>query len=608
VIGGLTHNVGPATATAVIALTPVVPSTPAGLPVPPAITLNLSIDLATGVATGSMQKGTTIIPFTTTRTNHWAAGVPASKQGLFNFIINPPNVFTPDTERNVPVGYGYGSFTMGAQGLYTAAGKTADGKAWSTSGILDASSQVPIYAGFYNSLGSLHGLLVFTVSGTQTYTPPTVNVGACNTTASSTTVTCVGTSTLSTGAAIIGNGIPPSTTIATIVDATHFTISASATETGTFNLTGVGPCATTAGSATVACVGTSALVPGMNVTGSGIPSNTTVASITDATNFVLSANATSTLSGITVTGTPATLLTNCATTIGTKTVTCTDTSLLRNGMVISGTGIPTGATVASIADGTHFDLNVNATQNTSGGTSSAFPYLIKEVRVTGPLTWMRNAETAPRDVAELQRERNYRDGFQFGLINTSTGKYDPLSLKTDGGRYIAPAVRTASPALTGVLMNRPTTNNNAHLNFRYAGLPTTRPANDQNDPDAVLTLDIPNTAHPDGVISNDKTNTFFTVDPATGVFSGLFDRDDTDPTNTSQTIHRLDNVFFGIVIRQFSGPPSNNNNNNTDTIVSQLGYGAFILPDLPRAGAGANGNASDMTNSPKYSGEVKLVP
>lgn len=60
---------------------------------------------------------------------------------------------------------------------------------------------------------------------------------SCTTVSTSTTVTTAGTAALAVGAAVSGAGIPVNATIATITDATHFVLSAAATASGTVPLT-----------------------------------------------------------------------------------------------------------------------------------------------------------------------------------------------------------------------------------------------------------------------------------------------------------------------------------------------------------------------------------
>ena len=63
-------------------------------------------------------------------------------------------------------------------------------------------------------------------------------------------------------------------------------------------------CNTTSGSPNITTADTSQLWVGLPVSGSGIPSGATISSITDATTFVISANATATATGVTLTISP----------------------------------------------------------------------------------------------------------------------------------------------------------------------------------------------------------------------------------------------------------------------------------------------------------------
>lgn len=192
------------------------------------------------------------------------------------------------------------------------------------------------------------------------------------TTNSSTTVTCESTTNLVAGMTITGTGIPASTTVSSVTNATTFVISNAATGTypagnaltGTVTLTA----ATTNSSTTVTVASTANLFAGMSITGTGIPGATTISSVTNATTFVLSAAATATNTAVTLTATTA-LAAVVTKRLG-KIVTCTSTANLAAGTVISGTGIPTGSEVASVTDGTTFVLDTPA----SVSQGAAFAY------------------------------------------------------------------------------------------------------------------------------------------------------------------------------------------------------------------------------------------
>ncbi len=129
---------------------------------------------------------------------------------------------------------------------------------------------------------------------------------------------------------------------------------------------------TTSGSTTASCASTAALWPGMLITGPTIAGsingaqtgNTTVASITNATTFVLSQAATGTGSGLTLTACGVTM-THATTTAASVAVTCDSTAGLVNGMSLTGTGLANNAIVASVTGATTF--NMNAAPTTAGG-------------------------------------------------------------------------------------------------------------------------------------------------------------------------------------------------------------------------------------------------
>lgn len=206
------------------------------------------------------------------------------------------------------------------------------------------------------------------------------------TTSGSATVTCESTTDLVAGMAIKGGGIPDGTTISSVTNATTFVMSANAnatrpasnTLTGTVNLTGV---STTNGDATVTCASTTGLFAGMTVTGTGIPGATTVLSVTDSTHFELSANATATQTGGTLTVTTA--LAAVITKRFSKIVTCTSTAKLATGTIMSGVGIADVTKVASVTDSTTFVLDNAA--SASRGVAFAYGTAMVPHGATPPL-------------------------------------------------------------------------------------------------------------------------------------------------------------------------------------------------------------------------------
>ena len=238
------------------------------------------------------------------------------------------------------------------------------------------------------------------------------------TTASSTTVTTADTSSLSLGMAVSGTGIPSGAYIATIPNSTTFTISAAATNSATNTLTfrtGItdsklnfaGTVDNTTflrSDKTWATAGSPSITDGGNATAITINSDeevifekrSTIPSLKPKSNqnltgtyadhemimgdkFTLTGNLTindnlvlASLSGsgqdiiIEDDGNGRTITTagkviSCTTTNTDATVTTADTSDLRAGTGVTGTGVPAGATIASVTNATTFELSAAAT-------------------------------------------------------------------------------------------------------------------------------------------------------------------------------------------------------------------------------------------------------
>jgi autotransporter-associated beta strand protein len=118
---------------------------------------------------------------------------------------------------------------------------------------------------------------------------------------------------------------------------------------GTLNVRGTGSgitipnSVTVTGNSTITTTSTAGLVAGMQVNGAGIPAGATIASITDATHFVLSANATASATISASTGTFKTLVTNTSANQVTNPI-GSDVNQLTDGTQHSG-GIGSGALI-----------------------------------------------------------------------------------------------------------------------------------------------------------------------------------------------------------------------------------------------------------------------
>ena len=125
-------------------------------------TLNLTINPATRTITGNTNNaatgGSDVAVFTGWRSNLWEVSPPSAtalvrRAAKYTMFHTPP---TSDQFR--PAGHSYVAFEVnGTNGVYTAAGMLADGTAYSLTGVMGATGQIPLYAGMYTKPGSMTG-------------------------------------------------------------------------------------------------------------------------------------------------------------------------------------------------------------------------------------------------------------------------------------------------------------------------------------------------------------------------------------------------------------------------------------------------------------------
>jgi len=210
--------------------------------------------------------------------------------------------------------------------------------------------------------------------------------------------TVADTAGLTYGQAVSGPGIVAGTTIAAINNGTTFTTNQGAIISSTEDLTFgvVAPkngaiSSTTATNSTTVTVpgGTAGLTRGQTVTGTGIVSGTTIATIVDGTRITLSLPATTsgtrnltygTVSGTIFVGQKSTVLTS-----GARLVVA-NTLGLTIGQTVSGSGIPTGAVVTRIFDDNTFEISApvtaTGTVNLTYGVSGDVGHLGQEDLLT----------------------------------------------------------------------------------------------------------------------------------------------------------------------------------------------------------------------------------
>ena len=208
--------------------------------------------------------------------------------------------------------------------------------------------------------------------------------GASSVTAASSTVSLLGGATtagLTPGQSVSssdGTTIPANDTILSIVDATHFTLNQPAnTANGSINLI-YGSASLVAGSlnattqsgSLVTVPSTIGLTVGETVSGNGIPAGSYITSITGINSILLNNAVTSTGQNNLTFGASGSTLS--ASYNGTTAVTVSSTAGLSVGEQLIGSGIPAGATIASIVDATHLLMSVSATISNNlffGGSS-----------------------------------------------------------------------------------------------------------------------------------------------------------------------------------------------------------------------------------------------
>lgn len=162
VLGPYTHSFSGALDTTLDG-SPVMPTAvvrivrPAPLPV---LTLDLTVDAASNLITGSLSDGETLLPFDAYR-QVWSTTLPcpAAYRGTHSFSLS----ITEDQQgvRTVPQGLSYGTLTVNSTGAYTITGKMADGEPISGSGFVSELGEVPHFQLLYSTTlkGSVVGVL-----------------------------------------------------------------------------------------------------------------------------------------------------------------------------------------------------------------------------------------------------------------------------------------------------------------------------------------------------------------------------------------------------------------------------------------------------------------
>ncbi|MBX7207847.1 MAG: sulfatase-like hydrolase/transferase [Verrucomicrobiaceae bacterium] len=154
---------------------------------------------------------------------------------------------------------------------------------------------------------------------------------------------------------------------------------------------------TTSGTTTVTCASTAGLWPGMLISGTNMPTNATISSVTNATTFVVSSAATGSGSGLSLTAAGITL-TGCS--LGTSpTINTASTTSLAVGMGISGAGLttnPPNTSVSAVTNATSFTVNstVTAVPTTLTASGCGLDFSIGTSTYTDTMATITNAINA----------------------------------------------------------------------------------------------------------------------------------------------------------------------------------------------------------------------
>lgn len=113
----------------------------------PTLRLSFSLNIAANTLTGTLTDVSSLAsePINGFR-NIWSKTTPQATNyaGAYNFALEIPELLFGNSA--VPQGDGYGSFTVGTEGLLICAGDTADGLGYTSAGFVGPTGQVPVYA------------------------------------------------------------------------------------------------------------------------------------------------------------------------------------------------------------------------------------------------------------------------------------------------------------------------------------------------------------------------------------------------------------------------------------------------------------------------------
>lgn len=188
------------------------------------------------------------------------------------------------------------------------------------------------------------------------------------------------------------------------------------------------------------------------------------------------------------TGKYGTTLTGASTTADSSTVTVASTANLAVGAAISGTGIPAGATIASITDATHFVLSANATATGTADLQASATFTsngsgTKSVTIdstNNSLQGIRDAINAAKiGVTATIVNDGGASPYRLALSSDSIGASNSIKISTSvGGDAAVSALLAHDPAGTQNLSETVTAQN---ANFKVNGVAVSKTSNTVSD-------------------------------------------------------------------------------------------------------------------------------
>jgi hypothetical protein len=202
------------------------------------------------------------------------------------------------------------------------------------------------------------------------------------------------------------------------------------------------------GSATVLDSAITAGAQGHSVTGTGVPANTTISSVTPGVSFVM--NHAATANGTSVT------IKNVTFSTGSTTVLDTAIAAADSGQPVSGVGVPAATTISSVIPGVSFVMNHAATAN---GTSVK----IGSATVTSGSATVLDSRAAAADLHKLVTGAGIpantfvgtvTPGVSFKLSSSDTTQVDVPATASGTLVNVTTTPARAIPAQTGILQYR----------------------------------------------------------------------------------------------------------------------------------------------------------